>query len=280
MRHTVMMLLAITALTGCRGTPSPAVPESPPVPPAGAPDAVARLNASPRHGEWVTYPAGPGDSVRAWVSFPERRDRAPVVIVIHEIFGLSDWIRGVADQLAAAGFIAIAPDLLSGKAPGGGGTEAMDQQTATRVIRTLTQEEIRRRMSAAATYATALPAAANKVATIGFCWGGSASFLAATYVPGIRGAVVYYGSSPDSTALAAVTAPVLGLYGSEDARVNATIEPARAHLTRMAKRYETEIFEGAGHGFLRDQAGREGANGRAAERAWPRMVSFLREVTR
>jgi carboxymethylenebutenolidase len=250
------------------------------VPPAHAETAVERLNASPRHGEWVTYQAGPGDSVRAWVSFPERRERAPVVVVIHEIFGLSDWIRGVADQLAAEGFIAIAPDLLSGKGPGGGGTESVDQQGATRLIRTVTPDEVQRRLAAAARYATALPAALPRVTTMGFCWGGSTSFRAATYMPDMRGAVVYYGASPDSATLGTVTAPVLGLYAGDDARVNATIEPAQRELARLRTRYEVETYAGAGHGFLRAQTLREGANQRAADQSWPRAIAFLRDVTR
>ena len=246
--------------------------------PSGGDSATLRLNASPRHGEWVKYDAGGGDSVRAWVSFPERRDRAPVVVVIHEIFGLSDWIRAVADQLAADGFIAVAPDLLSGKGPGGGGTESVDQQGAVALIRGLASDEVGRRLAAAAAYGTALPAARRAVATVGYCWGGGVSFRAAGFMPDMRGAVVYYGTSPDSATLERVRTPVLGLYGGDDARVNTTIEPARAQLTRLGRRYETELFEGAGHGFLRDQAGRAGANLAAAQRAWPRTVAFLRDV--
>lgn len=277
MRVTRSLFAVVMLVAACR--PARPAPQAQGLPASGD-SAVARLNGSSRHGEWVSIAAGPGDSVRAWISYPERRDRAPVVVVIHEIFGLSDWIRGVADQLAADGFIAVAPDLLSGKGPNGGGTESVDQQGATRLIRTLTPEEIRRRLAAAAAYGTRLPAAQPRVATIGFCWGGGASFLASTYLPGITGAVVYYGTSPDSATLGSVAAPVLGLYGGDDARVDATIPPARTELTRLGRRYETEIYEGAGHGFLRDQAGRDGANRRAAAAAWPRTIAFLRQVTR
>lgn len=246
--------------------------------PAGEADALARLNASPRHGEWVTVPAGDGDQVRAWIVYPERADRAPVVIVIHEIFGLSDWIRSVADQLAADGFIAIAPDLLSGKGPGGGGTESVDQQGATALIRSVSTAEANRRLRAVATYGTALPAATGRVGSIGFCWGGSASFnLAADWID-LDAAVVYYGTSPADDAVARVSTPVLGLYGGNDARVNTTIEPARAVLTTRSQRFETEIYEGAGHGFLRQQDGQAGANLRATQAAWPRTVGFLREL--
>jgi carboxymethylenebutenolidase len=226
----------------------------------------------------VKYDGGTGDSVAAWLVYPERRDRAPVVIVIHEIFGLTDWIRAVADQLAADGFIAVAPDLLSGKGPGGGGTESMSREEVTRLIRTLAPEEVSRRLRAAAAFAARLPASRNAVGSIGFCWGGGTSFALAASFPELRAAVVYYGASPAAERLGEVRGSVLGLYGGDDARVNATIEPARSEMRRLGRRYEVEIYDGAGHGFLRDQAGRAGANRRASEQAWPRTVAFLRET--
>lgn len=238
--------------------------------------AAQRLQDSPRHGEWITYDAGAGDSVSAWLVFPERSDNAPVVIVIHEIFGMTDWVRSVADQLAAAGFIAIAPDLLSGKGPGGGGTESLGQD-ARRAIRDLDPDEVTRRLEAAARYGTALPAARNAVASIGFCWGGSTSFRFATASQLLDAAVVYYGSSPATESLTNIEAPVLGLYGGNDARVNATIDAAQQEMQRLGKSYDVHIFDGAGHGFLRAQSGQDGANMRATEQAWSRTVSFLRE---
>jgi carboxymethylenebutenolidase len=244
--------------------------------PASGDDAVARLDASPRHGEWVKYVAAAGDSVLAWVAYPERSDEAPVVVVIHEIYGLSDWIRGVADQLAAEGFIAIAPDLLSGKGPEGGGTESVDRQGAVALVRGLDRGEVKLRLDAAAEYAMSLPAGRSGFAVIGFCWGGSTSFRYATQQSNLGAAVVFYGSSPATEALANVEAPVLGLYGGDDARVNSTIPAAEEEMNRLGKRYEYEIYEGAGHGFLSQQSGREGANMRATEMAWPRVVAFLK----
>jgi len=245
--------------------------------PADTGTAVARLNASPRHGEWVMVSAGGSDSVRTWVVYPERRSRAPVVIVIHEIFGLTDWVRGVADQLAAEGFIAIAPDLLSGKGPNGAGSTA-DLQANVALIRTLVPADIARRLNAEARYGRSLPAASGTVGTVGFCWGGGVSFQMAGLLEGSAGHVVYYGVSPDSATLAAVHAPVLGLYAGEDARVDATIPAARTSLDAQHKRYETAVYDGAGHGFLRDLAGRNGANQHAAEQAWPRTIAFFRET--
>ena len=244
--------------------------------PADAEHALSRLVESPRHGEWIEYDAGDADTVNAFIVYPERSDEAPVVVVIHEIFGLTEWVRGVADQLAADGFIAIAPDLLSGKGYAGGGTESFAPDSVRQAIRDLDPAEVNRRLEAAAAYATALPAATSKVGSIGFCWGGSTSFRFATAWSELDAAVVYYGSSPPTWSLETVEAPVLGLYGGDDARVNATIEPAEAQMQRLGKTYEIEIYDGAGHGFLRQQSGRDGANLKAAEQAWPRTLAFLR----
>ncbi|MGH7546423.1 MAG: dienelactone hydrolase family protein [Gemmatimonadota bacterium] len=255
---------------------APARAQAPNLPP-GNEEAAARLAASSRHGEWVWVKTAAGDSVSAWIVYPERKEKAPVVVVIHEIFGLTDWIRGVADQLAADGFIAIAPDLLSGKGPDGGGTASVDRDGAVRLVRSLERDEVVARLRAVARYATSRPAATDRYATIGFCWGGSTSFYFATADPELDAAVVYYGGSPDTERLASVRAPVLGLYGGDDARVNATIAPAQEEVKRLGKAYEPNIYDGAGHGFLRAQEGRDGANLRATEQAWPRTVRFLRQ---
>ncbi|MDP2958142.1 MAG: dienelactone hydrolase family protein [Longimicrobiales bacterium] len=238
--------------------------------------AVERLNTSPRHGEWVKVDAGSGDIVDAFVVYPERSDAAPVVVVIHEIGGLTDWVRSVADQLAAEGFIAIAPDMLSGKGPGGGGTSSFEQQAIGPAIRDLDRGDINRRLRAAGEYAMALPAAAKRVGVVGYCWGGSSSWLLAVDWADLDAAVVYYGTSPEA-GYESIQAPVLGLYGGADNRVNATIPTAREAMAALGKPYEPLVFDGAGHGFLRQQPGQEGANMRATEQAWPRTIAFFRE---
>ena len=241
--------------------------------------AKAALEKSPRHGEYVDVklPSG-GAPIRTWVVYPERKDKAPVVIVIHEIYGLTDWIRGVADQLARDGFIAVAPDLISGLGPNSGGTESVSSRDdVVKLVRGLTPEQAIARLNAVHDWAVKLPAANGKSATIGFCWGGARSFVYAAAQPALDAAVVYYGTSPEAAELARVKAPVLGLYGSDDARVNATIPTAEAELKKLGKTYEPNIYEGAGHGFLRAQEDREGANLRATKQAWPRTLAFLRE---
>jgi carboxymethylenebutenolidase len=248
--------------------------------PAGANEVQARLAASPRHGEWAMVSAGAGDSVRAWIVYPERRDRAPVVVVVHEIFGLSNWIRGVADQLAADGFIAIAPDLLSGKGIPVGPDGDPVRDSATAAIRTLDPAAVQRRLDATARYAMALPAALPRYGIVGFCWGGGVSFAHAAHAPNLGASVVYYGVSPPREVLPNVRAPVLGLYGDNDARVNATIAPADSVLGALGRTYQHQIFPGAGHGFLRQQDGQNGANLEASRAAWPRTVQWFHRYLR
>ena len=276
MRTWTIAPAAIFAATMAAGVVFAAAPTLPP----SEDEAKDRLNHSPRHGELVTVDVD-GAPVRAWLVYPERKDKAPVVIVIHEIFGLTDWIRAVADQLAADGFIAVAPDLLSGKGPGGGGTESFpSRDDVTKAVSGLDRGEVIRRLDAVRAHALALPAAAGTSASIGFCWGGSTSFAWATAEPGLSAAVVYYGTAPeDEAALARIHAPVLGLYGGEDARVGATIEPTRTAMRKLGKSYDAHVFDGAGHGFLRAQSGQDGANRRAGERAWPMTLAFLRQHT-
>jgi carboxymethylenebutenolidase len=243
--------------------------------PPDAEHALARLNASPRHGEWVMISIPPTDSVRAWVMYPERKTKAPVVVVIHEIFGLSDWIRGVADQLAAEGFIAIAPDLLTMKnLPAGSDSTAA--QAAMAAIRTLDPAQVQRMIDGVARYGMALPAAQPRYGVVGFCWGGGVSFEHATHALSLGAAVVYYGVSPPSEKLSMVRAPVLGLYGGNDARVDATIPPADSALRALGKTYSHTVFDGAGHGFLRQQDGMNGANLRATQEAWPATIAWFK----
>jgi carboxymethylenebutenolidase len=251
---------------------------SDPIPPdeAGAKTALER---SPRHHEWVDIAVpGKDGKVTAFVAYPERKDKAPVVIVIQEVYGLSDWIRSVADRLAADGFIAIAPDLLSGKGPGGGGTDKFgSRDDVVKAVRGLEPPEVVGMLDAVSRYGRGLPAAKDRFATVGFCWGGARSFHYATVRPDLSAAVVYYGTSPDSDALGAIRAPVLGLYGGDDARVNATVGPAAAKMKELGKTFLVHTYPGAGHGFLRAQDGRDGANLAAAKKAWPATIEHLKK---
>ena len=249
---------------------------SSPARPAGATEAAARLAASPRHAEWVTVRTDAGDSTRTWVVYPERRDAAPVVVVIHEIFGLTPWIRAVADQLAAEGYIAVAPDLLTRyDIPGAPLDPSPDSARAA--IRAVTPADMNQQVNAVARWAMALPSAQPKYGVMGFCWGGSASFNHAVAAPTSLGAaVVYYGTSPQPGTLGSVAVPVLGLYGGNDARVNNTIPAADSAMTALGKTYEAQILEGAGHGFLRQQDGMNGANMAATARAWPATLAWFR----
>lgn len=276
--------IALVVLVGCT---APETKESPKdgmtasAPSVLVPDAERAMDVltnSPRHGEWIDITLADGSPLRSWIVFPERAEKAPVVIVIHEIFGLTDWVRSVADSLAADGFLAVAPDLLSGKGPGGGGTESFEGDAVRGAIRGLESDVVTARLNAVRAHALALPAASRNSATIGFCWGGRQSFQYATRQRALQAAVVYYGTAPkDPVELAKVSCPVAGFYGGDDARVTSTVEATTVAMRELGLTFDAFVFEGAGHGFLRRQSGRGGANQRAAEVSWNTTIRFLRE---
>jgi carboxymethylenebutenolidase len=215
-----------------------------------------KLDKSPRHGEWVSIKHDTR-TVQAYVVYPETKQKAPVIIVIHEIFGLSDWAKSVADDLAAQGYIAIAPDLLSGAGPkGGGSAEFASTQDAMKAVSGLNGDQVTADLTAVADYAKKIPASNGKLAVSGFCWGGGQSFRFATNRKDLTAAFVFYGPGPDN--VAAITAPVYGFYAGEDARIGATIPATEAAMKAAGKKYEPVTYAGAGHGFMR--AGEDPAN--------------------
>ncbi len=279
MRHPLLLTAALLVIASCAQAASKAGHHAgPPLLPATEDSARVVLERSSRHGEFVDIPYAGGAPLRTYVVYPERRTKAGVVVVIHEIFGLSDWIRAVADRLAAEGFIAVAPDLVSGLGPGGGGTDSTkSRDEVVQLVRKLTPDESAARLAAVRNWTRSIAAANGKLGTLGFCWGGGRSFAAATASPPIDAAVVYYGSAPDSVQILNVRAPVQGHYGGDDARITATVEQTRATLAKLGRSYTPFVYDGAGHGFLRQQDGREGANLKAASAAWPRTIEFLRK---
>lgn len=287
--------------------------------PPSAATAAARLAASPRHGEWVTIPAAPGstEQIMAWIVYPKTTTKAPVVVVVHEIFGLSTWVRGVADQVAADGFIAIAPDFLS-RVRGGPSSVELSSDSARRLISGVDAAERNRVIAAAANYAMMQPAATQKYAVIGYCWGGQTTFMHAVNggLKGYSGGVAFYGlpymkggtpatattaavpASVDQDSLAKITAPIMLLNGSKDARIAAAMPELEAAMRARGKAYTGVNYEGAVHGFLRAQADgrppraanatrpaepiadveRESADNLTATKdAWPKTLAFLRK---
>lgn len=274
-------VFALCAATLAQRPEPIAVPWNDALPPGTAEHVTRALAESSRHGEWVDLELAGGGKLNTWVVYPERSDKAGVVLVIHDIRGMSDWIRAVGDQLAQDGFIAVVPDFLSGKGPDGGGTSSLGNGVG-QAIRQLAEEEVVARLDAAMAYGRTLPASNGKTAVLGFCWGGTQSFAYALAQPKLQAAVVYYGSVPGSSAtavpgdrIARIGAPVLGLYGGNDARINATLPPTIAAMMEHGKTYEFHTFEAAGHGFLHRQDGADGANLQAASHAWPLTVAFL-----
>lgn len=259
---------------------------------AGGVWAKKHLEASPRHREWVNVKAG-NRVVSCFVVYPEVKSKAAAVIVIHEIFGLTEWAEMEADEVAAAGYIAIAPDLLSGMGPKGGGTaEIGDLNAAVKAIGTLPPDQITSDLNAVADYVTKLPSASGKLAVTGFCWGGGQSFRFATNRPGLAAAFVFYGTGPESAeAIAAIKAPVYGFYAGNDARVGATVPKTVEMMKAGGKVYEPVTYDGAGHGFMRagdapppaaeaDAAARTAyaGNKKARDDAWARWTTLLKKL--
>jgi carboxymethylenebutenolidase len=241
--------------------------------------AVRKLEASPRHQEWAQVKSG-DRTVHAFVVFPESKSKSTVVIVIHENRGLTDWVRTVADRLASEGYIAIAPDLLSGSAPGGGRTKDFANQDAAReAIGKLPPDQVTADLDAVAAHGLALPASNGKLAVGGFCWGGAQTFRYATNRKDLKAAFVFYGTSPaDKDAYARIQAPVHGFYAGNDERVNATIAPAADAMKALGKRYEPVTYDGAGHGFMRaaEEPEASPANVKAHDDSWKRWLQLLK----
>ena len=248
--------------------------------------AKARLAKSPRHQEWVKIKNGTRE-VNSFVVYPENKDKATAVIVIHEIFGMSDWVQSLTDQLAEAGYVAIAPDLLSGMGPNGGGTSSLSGNAVGQAIQSLPPDQITADLNAVADYISKVPASNGKIVVTGYCWGGGQSFRYATNNPNVKAAFVFYGpapasadGTPDKTALAKIKAPVYGFYAGNDARINATLPKTAEAMTELKKTYDPVTYEGAGHGFMRagEAPDANEANKKARDEAWARWKKILAGV--
>ncbi len=275
-----------------------------------AKDALAK---SPRHGEYVTIHEAGGRNLQAWVVYPETKGKAPVVVLIHEIFGLSDWAREMADEVAGAGYIVVEPDLLSGLGPaamspgsaiatGGstasdhtdhsqmaqtgaafvpatpGGTAAFpDQGAVVKAVSGLPDPGVLTDVDAASDYGKRLPAASGKLFVAGFCWGGGKSFLFATHRHDLGAAMVFYGPPPETALMSSITAPVYGFYAQNDARITSTVDETKLAMKGAAKTYEPVIYDGAGHGFMRagEAPDASPANSAARQAAFRRLIDLL-----
>ncbi len=238
-----------------------------------------RLEDSPRHGEWVQVKHG-DRTVDAFVVYPEVAEKATAVVVIHEIFGLTDWVRGVADQLAEKGFIAIAPDLMSQMGKDGGNTSSFEGESIRQAIRALPPDQITADLNATVDYVTKLPASNGKFVVTGFCWGGGETFRFATNNDKALAAFPFYGSGPtDEADLARVKSPVYGFYAENDARVNASIDQIKAFMKKSDKVYEPVYYTGAGHGFMRagEAPDASAPNKKAREESWARLIELIKK---
>lgn len=235
-----------------------------------------RLEKSPRHREWVTV-KHEGRSVETFVVYPESKDKRPVVLIIHEIFGMTDWAEDLADQVAAAGYIAVAPDLLSGMAPNGGHSSDFPEGKTMEAVSHLSPDQVTADLNAAGDYALKLPASNGKLFVAGFCWGGGQTFRFATNRKDLSATFVFYGPPPDKDGIARINAPVYGFYAGNDARIGATIPDTITAMKTAEKTYEPVTYEEAGHGFMRagEAPDASDANKKARADAWARWKNLL-----
>lgn len=240
-----------------------------------------RLNKSPRHHEWVTVKQG-NRQVQCFLAYPEVKGKAPAVVVIHENRGLTDWVRSVADQLAEHGYIAIAPDLLSGMGPKGGRTSDFADESAARdALYKLDAQQITADLDAVVETVAKLKACNGKVAVAGFCWGGAQTFQFATQRRRLAAAFVFYGTAPKSSeTFKQIACPVYGFYGGNDARVNETVPGTAEAMKQAGKTFEPVTYEGAGHGFMRSGEAPDATepNKKARDEAWKRWLNALKKM--
>jgi carboxymethylenebutenolidase len=238
--------------------------------------AKAALAKSPRHSEWVTVKHD-GRSVDTFVFYPESKDKRPVVLIIHEIFGMSDWVQDLADQVAAAGYIAVAPDLLSGMGPDGGRSSSFAEGKTMEAVSKLNPDQVTADLNAAADYGNRIPASNGKLFVGGFCWGGGQTFRFATNRGDLAAAFVFYGPPPDKDAMARIKAPVYGFFAGNDARIGAMIPDAITNMKAAGKSFEPVTYDGAGHGFMRagEAPDAKDADKKARTEAWERWKILL-----
>jgi carboxymethylenebutenolidase len=247
------------------------------VPFAGAQEwAKATLEKSPRHREWVTVKHD-GRAVETFVVYPESKSKTPVVLIIHEIFGMTDWVEDLADQVAGAGYIAVAPDLLSGMGPNGGRSSDFAEGKTMEAVTHLNADQVTADLNAAADYGLKLPASSGKLFVAGFCWGGSQTFRFAINRGDLGAAFVFYGGPPDKESMARIKAPIYGFYAGTDARIDATIPDTTVQMKAAGKTYEPVTYEGAAHGFMRagEAPDANEANKKARADAWARWKALL-----
>lgn len=238
-----------------------------------------KLSQSPRHQEWVDFTRDNGSVLKAFVVYPESNTSTKAVILIHENLGLNDWARTFSDELAAQGFLVIAPDLISNTVEGiHKTTDFENSDKAREAIYALQQEQVTKDLDMVYSHLINEPSSNGKVSVVGFCWGGSQSFNYATQNPNLESIMVYYGTAPkDLSTLKNIKSPVYGFYGGADNRVNATIPDTEKTMKEYGNLYSFDIYEGAGHAFMRRGAEEAyGPNTMAYEKSWKKLVALLK----
>jgi carboxymethylenebutenolidase len=223
--------------------------------------------------EQATYPGSKG-TARGYLARPAGEAKAPGVVVIHENRGLQPHIRDVARRAAVAGYVALAPDLMSAI----GGTPASEDEARTKFAQVEMPVALADALKAIE-YLRSRPESTGKVGVVGFCWGGTMAGQIAASGADLQAAVVFYGTAPPAEKVAAIRAPLLLHYAGLDERVNATVPAFEAALQKAGKPYTLHMYEGAQHAFHNDtsQARYDPA---AAKLAWSRTLEFFSRTLR
>jgi carboxymethylenebutenolidase len=218
----------------------------------------------------VTYQSGP-ETVSAFLALPDGGGRHPALIVIHEWWGLNDWVKEQAQRLAEQGYVALAVDLYRGKT-------ATDPNMAHELMRGLPQDRGLRDLESGFQYlASRKDVNPNRIGSIGWCMGGGYSLQLAVHEPKLAACVANYGAPPtDAADIAKIHAPILGNYGAEDHGITpADVQAFEAAMKKAGKSIDVKIYDGAGHGF-ENPNNKDGYRQAAAEDAWQRTLNFLK----
>jgi carboxymethylenebutenolidase len=219
--------------------------------------------------ETVSFPNGAG-TVGGFLATPDKPGRYPALVVVHEWWGLTDWVKGQTQKLAEQGYIALAPDLYRGQV-------TSDPEVAHELMRGLPADRALSDLKAAFAYlATRKDVDRGHIGSIGWCMGGGFSLQLAIHEPHLAACVVNYGAlATDPNDLQQIVAPILGNFGADDRGITpADVQAFETTMRSMNRRVDLKEYDGAGHGF-ENSTNTTGYRPDSAADAWARTVAFL-----
>lgn len=223
----------------------------------------------------IKYTSIDGTAIGGYIARPKGDIARPAVVVIHPWSGIDDHTRDVARRLAKAGYVALAPDLLSRM---GGTSSFASREAAIAAGRKLDDDAITKDLTGGINYLKGQSfVGANRVGVIGFCWGGGKALLFTTRSKDLAASVIYYGSNPPNLEdVKNISAPVLGQYGGADERITSGVPNLEAAMKKYGKSFEYKIYAGAPHSFNSDD-NPSSYRQEAATEAWGRTLEFFKK---